>query len=123
MIKLVYCLRRLPHLSREEFQKYWFDNHGPLVRSRKDILKIRRYVQVHTVDDPANESLREGRDGPEPYDGVAELWWDSLEEFRALFEVPEAQQAIAELVEDEQKFIDFAKSPLWVANERCVIED
>jgi hypothetical protein len=24
MIKLTFCLRRLPHLSREEFQRYWF---------------------------------------------------------------------------------------------------
>ncbi|HBT35125.1 MAG TPA: EthD family reductase, partial [Hyphomonas sp.] len=23
MIKLTFCLRRLPHLSREEFQRYW----------------------------------------------------------------------------------------------------
>ena len=32
MIKLVFCLRRLPHLSREAFQRYWLDSHGPLVR-------------------------------------------------------------------------------------------
>ncbi|HEY5625473.1 MAG TPA: EthD domain-containing protein [Dehalococcoidia bacterium] len=29
MIKLVYCLRRLPELTREEFQRYWRQNHAP----------------------------------------------------------------------------------------------
>jgi hypothetical protein len=28
MIKLVFCLRRLPHLSREEFQRYWLESHA-----------------------------------------------------------------------------------------------
>ena len=33
MIKLVFCCRRRPELSREEFQRTWLDRHGPLVRS------------------------------------------------------------------------------------------
>jgi len=39
-VKLVYCLHRLPHLSREEFQKYWREKHGPLVQKQKDNLKM-----------------------------------------------------------------------------------
>ena len=31
MIKLTFCLRRLPHLTREEFQTYWREQHAPLV--------------------------------------------------------------------------------------------
>lgn len=122
MIKLVFCLHRLPELSREEFQKYWLENHGPLVRSHKDILRIRRYVQVHTIDDPGNDLLRESRGAPEPYDGVAELWWDNLEVLQELVESPEAQLALLELLEDEKKFIDLARSPLWLATERSVID-
>ncbi|MFT5776135.1 EthD domain-containing protein, partial [Hyphomonas sp.] len=30
MIKLSFCLRRLPHLSREDFQTYWREQHAPL---------------------------------------------------------------------------------------------
>ena len=33
MIKLTYALVRLPHLSREAFQTYWFETHAPLVAS------------------------------------------------------------------------------------------
>lgn len=121
MVKLVFCLRKLPHLSLEEFQKYWFEKHGPLVRSKKDILKIRRYVQVHTLDHPINQGDREPRGGPEPYDGVAELWWDSIEDLQETS--PERQQAGMDLLEDEKKFIDLSQSPLFFCQERPVIED
>lgn len=122
LIKLVYCLRRLPSLSREEFQAYWFDRHGPLVRSHQQALKIRRYVQTHTVTAPAGEALAETRGKIEPYDGVAELWWDSLSDLEAALGAPEGEAAGAELLEDEKKFIDLANSPLWLAEERPVIE-
>jgi hypothetical protein len=73
MVKLVYCLRRLPHLSREEFQTYWRKNHGPLVQKQRKPLGIRHYVQVHTKYDEVNEALQTGQDRPEAFDGVAEL--------------------------------------------------
>ena len=31
--KLVFCARKRPELSDEEFQTYWLERHGPLVRS------------------------------------------------------------------------------------------
>ncbi len=72
MIKLVYCLRRLPDLSRQEFQRYWWETHGPLVLERAAALGIRRYVQVHTLDTPLNEALRASRgSAEEAFDGVA----------------------------------------------------
>src|SRR5439155_7455521 len=80
MVKLVFCARRLPHLSRAEFQRYWREVHGPLVRQHAAVLRIRGYVQVHTLDDPLQEVLRAARGGPEAFDGVAELWWDSRED-------------------------------------------
>lgn len=123
MVKLVYCLRRLPELSREEFQKYWFEKHGPLVRSKKDILRIRRYVQVHTLDVQMGGGGRDPVERPEPYDGVAELWWDSIEDFQAGADSPERQQAGLALYEDEKKFIDLSRSPVWIAQERPIIED
>ena len=52
MIKLTFCLVRLPHLSREEFQAYWRGTHAPLVASVAGTLKIRRYVNVPTLMPP-----------------------------------------------------------------------
>ena len=123
MVKLVYCLRRLSRLSREEFQRYWFDHHAPLVRSHQAALRIRRYVQVHTFDSPVADALAAGRGNVEPYDGVAELWWDSTEDLQAALESPAGGRAGAELLEDEKKFIDVANSPLLLAQERPVIAE
>jgi len=121
MTKLVFCLRRLPHLSREQFQRYWYDQHGPLVRSFATALRIRRYVQTHTLDHPLNAGLRASRGGPEEFDGVAELWWESPEDLAAAAATPEGLAAGAALLADEKTFIDLERSPLFVATERSVV--
>ena len=122
MIKLVYCLRRLPHLSREEFQRYWRQNHGPLVRERAQALRIRRYVQVHTLESPTNDALRRSRGGLEPYDGVVELWYESADDLAAAAASPEGRKAGEELLEDERSFIDLERSALWIAREHSIVE-
>ena len=124
MIKLVYCLRRLPELSREEFQRYWRETHGPLVRERAGALGIRRYVQTHTLDSPLNEAMRASRGSdPNIFDGVAELWWDNAEAFGAGASTPEGRQAARELYEDEKRFIDFSRSTAFVAQEHPFVGD
>jgi uncharacterized protein (TIGR02118 family) len=122
VIKLTFCVRRLPHLSLDEFQRYWLETHGPLVRGHAKALRIKRYVQVHRTDSPVNEALRRSRDAGEPFDGVAELWWDSLEDLAASGATPEGQQAARELLEDERKFVDLARSALWIGEEHPVVD-
>lgn len=118
MVKLVFALRRLPHLSRQEFQRYWREQHAPLVEKHRAALGIRRYVQLHTIETPANEGLRLSRQAPEAFDGIAELWFDALE----LPATPEAAAAALELLEDERRFIDHARSPLWFGEERPILD-
>jgi uncharacterized protein (TIGR02118 family) len=117
MIKLTYVLRRLPTLTREEFQTYWFETHAPLVASVRDALRIRRYVQMHSLPAELSQSFRESREGPEGYDGVAQLWWDSFEDM-AKADRDAAAQAGRLLLEDERKFIDLPNSPLWWGEEK-----
>ena len=123
MVKLVFCLRRSSHLSRAEFQRYWREMHGPLVRRHAASLRIRRYVQVHTLEDALNDALRGTRGGPEAYDGVAELWWESREALAAAIATPEGQRAGEELLDDERRFIDLARSPLWLAEEHPIVAE
>ena len=123
MFKLCFALRRAPQLSREEFQRYWRERHAPLVEKHRDALRIRRYVQLHTLDHPLNEPLRSSRGGPEPFDGVAELWWDSEEDLNAAVATPEGAAAGAELLEDEKRFIDLEHSPLWLGREHAIFGD
>jgi uncharacterized protein (TIGR02118 family) len=121
MIKLSFCLHRLPSLTREAFQHYWFEKHAPLVTSHRETLRIRRYVQTHAATTPFNDVIRAGRNAPEMYDGVAELWWDSLDDMRAASGTPAGQAAGLALLEDERKFIDLARSPLFFGEEKTII--
>jgi uncharacterized protein (TIGR02118 family) len=121
VIKLVFCLRRRPELSRAEFQDYWRNTHAHLVAERAEILNIKRYVQVHTEDlDGLHEAFQRRNDGaPEPFDGVAELWFDSLDDLGG--DDSAKRQAQAELLEDERNFIDLANSPMWLATEQGIV--
>lgn len=121
MIKLTFCLVRLPSLTREAFQNYWYGTHGPLVASVADTLQIRRYVQMHSLPAEANVGTRTSRDAPPEFDGVAELWFDSLEAMAENGRRPEVQAAAALLLEDEKRFIDLPRSPLWWGQERVVV--
>src|ERR1700730_4212992 len=118
MIRLIYVLRRKPSMSRDEFQKYWHEVHGPLVARHATTLNVLRYVQNHTLDDPMNEQMAKARGGMEPpYDGVAELWWTTRVAFASSMATPAGQAAAKELLEDEARFIDLPNSPLWLAYE------
>lgn len=121
MIKLTFCLVRLPSFNRQEFQEYWYGTHAPLVASVAEMLGIRRYVQMHSLPAEASAGLRASRDAPPEFDGVAELWFDSLEAMGENGRRPEAQAAAAMLLEDERRFIDLPRSPLWWGQERVVV--
>jgi uncharacterized protein (TIGR02118 family) len=117
MVKLVFCLRRRPELTREEFQRYWREHHAALVREHAETLGIRRYVQLHTLESPLNDALARPRQGPDPYDGIAELWWDDADALARSAKSEAGRAASRALIEDERRFIDFSSSPIWVAEE------
>jgi uncharacterized protein (TIGR02118 family) len=120
VLKLTFCLRRLPPLSLAEFQDYWLNKHGPLVKSLQPALGMVRYVQLHRLPGDLADGMRRVRGAPEPYDGVAELWWESEETYRAARRNPEAREAGRELLVDEAKFIDLPRSPLWLSREEVI---
>jgi len=123
MLKMIFCLRRLPHLTREEFQRYWREQHAPLVARHADSLGVRRYVQSHTVDDSRFGPVAElrGSAGKE-FDGVAELWWVSADTLLAAISTEAGQVAGRELLEDEARFIDLPNSPVFFTGENVVVD-
>ena len=64
-------LNRLPGTDRATFQRYWREHHGPIAGR---VPGLRRYVQNHT--------LVEDNGGGEPYDGIAQTWFDDLDAMR-----------------------------------------
>jgi uncharacterized protein (TIGR02118 family) len=121
VIKLTFAVRRRTDIDPDEFHRYWRDQHGPLVRSLQPALGIRRYVQTHRMETPLNEALRVSRGALEPFDGVAELWWDDLDALVAAAASSEGTAAGRTLLEDETKFIDLAQSTLWLGEEIEII--
>ncbi len=122
MYKLTFCLRRRPDLTRQEFQDYWRGTHADLVADRAGPLRIRRYVQVHTEHlDGLHEAMRRRNGGsPEPFDGIAEIWVDSVDDLTS--DDPALRAAGAELLADERNFIDLANSPMFVSREHVIVE-
>ena len=121
MVKIVFCLRRLPQLTPQEFQRYWYQVHAPLVRKHQKVLRIVRYVQFHSDLGPLTQKLLAFRNSPEPFDGLAEIWYESHEALETLGKDPNARAASRELLEDERRFVDHPRSPIWLGDERVVI--
>ncbi|MBW2268704.1 MAG: EthD domain-containing protein [Deltaproteobacteria bacterium] len=118
MVKLVFCCRRKEGMTREEFQTRWLDVHGPLVRKlREHLPTMKRYVQSHTLGDAVNGPLRESRGTQEAYDGITEVWFDSIADMGA-GGGQAAIDAARQLYEDEAEFLDFSHSSVFLTEER-----
>lgn len=122
MIKLVYIITRSPEMTRQEFYARWLDVHGPLVKEMADHVKAVRYVQSHTVDSPLNRQLADSRGMPPAYDGITEVWWNSMEDLVEGMSTPEGQAAHQRLLEDEKAFIDLEKSYLFLTEEHGIFD-
>ena len=107
----------LPGFSPAEFQDYYLNNHGAFVVTHAVVLGIHQYIQIHTtLDDPLNVDLQTMHGTAEPYYVHAEFIWD----FIKMFSPPSAP--IMDLIaEDEQTFIDFSNSAIWLAQENIII--
>ena len=117
MTKIVFCLKRLPGMSRAQCQDYWKNTHAPLVQERASLLGIERYVQSHTLDDASFAKVAESRGGPAAFDGVAEIWFSD----QVTGTSAERRQAQQELIDDERRFIDLPASPLFFTQEHEVL--
>ena len=122
MIKIVFCLRRLPTLSPDEFFQYWLQNHGPLVRSHAKALRICRYTQGHAFSDARTAPAANARGCQvRPYDGVAEVYWETVEDLLDGASSLEGRAAGRALLEDERRFIDLPNSSLFFVREHEIV--
>ena len=95
MIKLIMCLRRRQDLTRQQFQDYWLEKHGPFFMKHAGTMRAKRYVQSHTIETPLNEAMRASRGLQPEYDGVAEVWFASEEDLMEAMSSPEGQELSA----------------------------
>jgi uncharacterized protein (TIGR02118 family) len=111
MVKLIICLKRKPGMSAAEFHRYWKEVHAPTVKGVPEFMRyLRRYVQSHTVSD----SVPGFPAAPSEYDGIAELWFDSLEDVGKAFSEPRYFEIIQK---DDARFLDVANCRIFVTEE------
>jgi uncharacterized protein (TIGR02118 family) len=122
MVKLVYIVRRREDVPEREFHAYWLEKHGPLVRKLAKAIRARKYVQSHTVAPHIGARIAESRQMGEGFDGITEVWWDSLDELEAGTATPEGREAARLLLEDEARFIDFKRSFIFLTQEHTIFD-
>jgi len=76
MYKLIGLLKRPEGMSLEDFQRWWLTEHSTYV---KRFPGLKRYViNISTTPD-------------QPFDGMAEVWFETKEDLEKVFTLPEGQ--------------------------------
>ena len=113
MVKYIICAKRKAGMTHEEFGAYWRNHHGAVVKSVPEFTRhVRKYVQCHLV----GGAVPLGAAGD--YDGVAELWFDSVEELETAFREPRYLEIIRP---DEITFVDLSKCLSFITEEVQVV--
>ncbi len=118
MVTMIVFVRRKQGISREEFSRYWFERHAPLVLSTPEFMQhVRKYVQYHPAAGPTAAGSLFG--DITDYDGVGEIWFDSREAMNAALTEPRYLEIMRP---DELKFIDLEGCLSFVADERVIYD-
>lgn len=88
MIKLIALLKRKPGISREEFARRWVEDHTRISSELPGLVGYRINI--------ASERQPSGVSGEPPYDGTAEMWWESVAAMEAAFDTEVGQLAGAD---------------------------
>lgn len=114
MIKLIGLLKRKSGMSPEDFSRYWNEIHGPFARkiTPAELNRlVKKYIQ--------NPAIRTSKAGEPPFDGVVEIYFDSLESLQKWNEWYFSDAGKA-LQDDEKNFIDRDKMTFVVTEEKVI---
>lgn len=115
MFKIIMLVKKRVELSTDEFLACWREHSAKVLRHQA-VLGIRGYAK--TLPESA-DTLRGTL--PFTYDAMGELWYDSRDDFLHARSTPEGQAALAELRNDELRFVDMAQSVMWFGAEERVV--
>jgi uncharacterized protein (TIGR02118 family) len=108
MIKTITMACRKEGMTRQEYNKYWLEKHGPL--AARLIPNVKRYVQNHIIEVPGMKS---------DIDGIVEMWYDDVAAW---------QQSLAairnspELMKDAMNFAMMKAGAEWVVEEHVIFD-
>jgi len=87
MVKLVSTLKRPPTMSLDEFHRWWL---GPHAAMAKDYPGLKKYVISLAIG---------ARDGEPKYDGIAELWFEGMDDLNKIYASPGFLEARKDVME------------------------
>ncbi|KAJ9144234.1 hypothetical protein NKR23_g6237 [Pleurostoma richardsiae] len=108
---LTILIKKLDHLSHEEFHNYWSKSHPStflsvgIVRSN-----VKKYVQFH-INQNVSASLAEAGLPVSEWDGGVEMWAEDLGDLMAVFQDEEYNRVV---VPDEQRFLKRSEAKMMV---------
>lgn len=108
MLKLMLLFRRASELTPEEFVAHWRDVHVPLV---KQVPGIVRYTISPLPWSPDDREV--------PFDGMAELYFDSREALDAALASPET----AATARDGRNFIERGSITRLIVDEQTIVPE
>ena len=112
MTKISIFLTRRSDLTHDEFFTYWTEKHTPLLANLPPgALQVHKYVQLEPVEDEIPGVATS------TYDGVAELWVDSVDDAASWFTSNTYTTAIAA---DEENFLDRSATRFLYSKENLV---
>lgn len=112
MIKVYALLPKRPDISAGQFHEHWSTVHREHALA---ITRLRRYVQAHRIDDEMLSGLEQA-----PYDGIPEVWYDSLESAVGQDDDPDYVEGAKR---DEPNFVDMNGIAWVMTDERLVRDD
>jgi len=120
LMRLHFALQPKAELSEDEARRYWLEVHGPLIRSHSPARGLMAYNQVHRRDIALVSSFADPRNvTAEAYLGHAESWFERPSDKEP---TPEMQVAMQAALTDEQNFIDWNRSTIFVGKELVFID-
>jgi uncharacterized protein (TIGR02118 family) len=108
MYKMIFGAKRRPGMSREEFGRYWLTVHA---EKAKKVPGIKRYVISLAPD-------LSGGGRELPFDGFAEVWFESMDAMRRSARAPETRVVL----DDEQNLFDLSTRFSVIVQEHVMVE-
>ncbi len=102
MCKMIVVLFRRSDFTRQRFQAYLREVHGPMAERLPGLIA---YRQNHVIDDTTRRDPG--------WDAVVEMWWDTRDAMEAAWRTPEGRAA----TDDLAAFADLDRTSWSIVNE------
>ncbi len=121
MIKLIQCVHRKPEISLQEFRRRWEDYGQVIMKATAEVHAVRCTLST-TLVIKENLQIVLNRGTAQPFDGVAEIWFEDAPRVVDLIQQPEFQAQIRAFQSFQESFIDLESSAFFLAAEDAVFE-